>query len=360
MVPEMHCDIDNYLEKCRAKVSAQIDAMLPRDSSSTGRLYELMREYPLRPGKALRPSLSIAVCRARGGDLPKVLLSAAALELYHNAFLIHDDIEDQSEKRRAEPTLHQLYGLPMAVNVGDAMLAIAIQPLLDNTQRVGLGGALRILSVVSRMARETAEGQMMELDWRQSSKWTQADSDYIRLVYKKTSWYSFVAPLMIGAISAGVSDGEAKQLGRTGIPLGIAFQIQDDVLNLAADAASYGKDFCGDLWEGKHTLILIHALRTAPPADKKKAEEILLKPQPKCAHENNTARNGGATKSEEDVRFLRNLIEQCGSLAYARAVALKYATRFQRELQRVSGNWAASEHKTFLFNLAEFTINRVH
>src|SRR5436190_12103087 len=108
-------------------------------------LYDLMLDYPLRGGKALRPALCVASCRALGGRLEDVIRTAAVIELYHNAFLIHDDIEDGSLLRRGRPTLHTEYGVPTAVNVGDAMLALAMRPLLDNTRVLGLGKALRIL-----------------------------------------------------------------------------------------------------------------------------------------------------------------------------------------------------------------------
>jgi geranylgeranyl diphosphate synthase type II len=368
-----------YLDACREQVRAELQAMLPADTARTGGLYELMLKYPLRYGKALRPALSIAICRARGGSLPAILPTAAVLELYHNAFLVHDDIEDQSELRRSEPTLHREYGLPIAVNVGDGMLAMAIQPLLDNIERVGLGKALTILQIVSRMARETAEGQMIELDWVRSGDWTHADVEYVRLVYKKSAWYSFVAPILVGAVAAGLSESEVKKLGRMAIPLGIAFQIQDDILNLCAARDSYGKDHCGDLWEGKHTLILIHALRAAAPDSRRRAVDILRKPQPTAEQKNGkvlrngsggSAANGGGmprdkeipetSKSEDEVAFLRELIDECGSIHYARAIALKYARRFERDLRLASKAWTRSIHKDFLQDLAEFTIARNH
>src|SRR6185503_211786 len=132
-------------------------------SEASSILYDLVMDYPLRPAKALRPSLCIATCRALGGMLEAVLPSAAVLELYHNAFLIHDDIEDDSVKRRGGDTLHLAYGVPIAINVGDTMLAMALDPLLDNMRLVGMGKALRVLRTVSRMARESAEGQAIEL-----------------------------------------------------------------------------------------------------------------------------------------------------------------------------------------------------
>lgn len=120
----------------------------------------------------LRPALAIAACRAFGGSMAAILPTAAVLELYHNAFLIHDDVEDQSHLRRSEATLGRLYGAPMAINVGDGLLAVTMDPLLDNTARIGLGKALKILKLVARMARETAEGQMIELRWISEGAWT--------------------------------------------------------------------------------------------------------------------------------------------------------------------------------------------
>ena len=347
--------LSRYLNECRCAVLDELQTMLPADSPRTGGLYKLMLEYPLRAGKALRPALSIAICRARGGCLSAVLPTAAVLELYHNAFLIHDDVEDQSDMRRSEPTLFRKYGTPIAVNVGDGMLALAIQPLLDNIERVGLGRALKILHIVSRMARETAEGQMIELDWVKSANWIHGNADYVRLVYKKSAWYTFIAPIMAGAAAAGLSDNEVRQLGRITIPLGIAFQIQDDILNISSSQDSYGKDFCGDLWEGKHTLILIHALRCATSAERSKILAILRKPQPDSIAQSATSVD---TKSEGEVIFLRDVIERRGSISYAAKIAQRYANRFQRDLRRSAQSWSPSIHKKFLFDLADFTVNR--
>jgi len=110
-----------YLDDCRGLVEAEIRRIVPADGRRGAALYDLMLDYPLREAKGLRPALCIATCRALGGKLEAVLRSAAVLELYHNAFLIHDDIEDESIMRRGGPTLHRTHGIPVAVNVGDAM-----------------------------------------------------------------------------------------------------------------------------------------------------------------------------------------------------------------------------------------------
>ncbi len=223
---------------------------MPRSHRYQSVLYDLILDYPLRTSKGLRPAPCIATCRALGGSLEHVLRSAAVLELYHNAFLIHDDVEDGSESRRDAPTLHGSHGIPIAVNVGDAMLALALQPLLDNMQTIGLGKALRVMEVVARMARESAEGQALELDWIRRQSWELRDADYIRMVYKKTSCYTFVAPMLIGGIIAGADASQLVALRKLAALLGVAFQAQDDILNLSAEVAVYGKEIAGDLWEG--------------------------------------------------------------------------------------------------------------
>lgn len=389
--------IDDYLNDCRNIVLEEIKSIVPADTVNTGGLYDLMLDYPLRYGKSLRPALCIAVCRALGGGLRAVLPSAAVLELYHNAFLIHDDVEDKSEKRRNEATLNRKHGVPTAVNVGDGMLALAIEPLLDNISTVGLGRAIRILNVVSLMTRETAEGQMMEIDWINTNKWMQNDREYIRLVHKKTGYYSFVAPAQIGAIAGGADGDLVKLLGRISIPLGVAFQIQDDVLNLTSSEDTYGKDFQGDLWEGKHSLILIHAMRNATKAERKKALEILKRKQPEGVFEaavgqidsnqidrkmkelfesGQLSKEGmlqisellsklgasrqGVEKTAEDVQFLRDLIDQYGSIEYAWLVARKFARRFNNGLADLIAEWPRSNHSLFLGDLAQFTINRTY
>jgi geranylgeranyl diphosphate synthase type II len=346
--PSQSPSLIDYLTIRRDLVLDQIQTLVPRDDRHTGGLYELMLDYPLRGGKAIRPALSIAVCRAAGGALSHVLPTAAVLELYHNAFLVHDDVEDFSERRRHETTLNRLHGMPTAVNVGDGMLALAIHPLLDNIALIGLGKALKILRVISRMARETAEGQMIELGWIRSNEWNQSDADYIRLVHKKTAWYSFVAPMMVGAISAGLGKEETARIGRAAIPLGIAFQIQDDILNLESDADDYGKDFCADLTEGKHTLILIHALRSASSRERAEAVRILGKP----------ITGAGCARTVDDIAYLRGLIDRHRSIAYAKFVAKRHTLRFAGMLQRIVAGWPESEHRQFLTDLGEYTIQR--
>ncbi len=307
-------------------------------------LYDLMLEYPLRAAKGLRPALCVAVVRALGGRLEEVLRTASVLELYHNAYLIHDDIEDGSLSRRGFPTLHVQYGVPIAINVGDAMLALTLRPLLENMQTLGMGKALRILETVAEMSMQSAEGQALELAWIRDGRWELRDRDYCRLVYKKTCWYTFIAPMAIGGIVAKLEPMAARQIRKFATYLGVAFQIRDDVLNLIGDERTYGKEIAGDLWEGKHTLILMHAMRNAELEERAAGKNILSKPRPE--------------KTEAEVRFLDSLIVRAKSVEYASSIADLAAGRAKRVWAEIEKELPASVHREFLASMVEYVTRR--
>lgn len=352
VVAERGVDVTAYLAECRRLAIEDIRRFVPTDDACGPILYDLMLEYPLRDAKGLRPALCIATSRALGGGLEAVLPSAAILELYHNAFLIHDDVEDGSEQRRDRPTLHREYGVPIAINVGDGMLALALGPLLDNTRIVGLGKALRIMQTIARMARETAEGQAIELGWIRSGRWDIDDDDYRRMVVKKTGWYSFIAPVTIGALIAGATDAGIETLAEMAHELSIAFQIRDDVLNMSA-TGPYGKEAHGDLWEGKRTLIVLHMMRALEPAARREAVAMFARTRP------GTRREGDAgVKTEADVAQLAAWIAQHGSLEYASALGEAHAIRARAALERAA--LRPSVHHELLHALVDFTIAREH
>jgi geranylgeranyl diphosphate synthase, type II len=381
--------VTGYLDECRALVLSEIESFVPKRTRYRSALYDLMLDYPLREAKALRPALCIAASRALGGSLEGVLKSAAVLELYHNAFLIHDDVEDGSEKRRDGPTLHRAHGVPIAINVGDAMLALALEPLLDNMRLLGLGKALRILQAVARMARESAEGQALELSWIRTQQWQLADADYLRMVHKKTGHYTFITPVLIGGIVAGAAPQTQNSLVGFATALGLAFQIRDDVLNLAADEQAYGKELNGDLWEGKHTLVLLHALRNATAGERKEALRILSKQRPletvtqtvedltlqqtvdhllASGAIEGAARSAllrareGAKESDlktpAEISFLAELIQRYRSMDHADAIARRRALLAQRLLSSFAKQAKPSVHMDFLWELTSFVVER--
>jgi geranylgeranyl diphosphate synthase, type II len=375
--------LEDYLASCKEVCDGAIARLYAPSEKGAGSLHDLILDYPLRGGKALRPALSIATCLGLGGHLEAILPTAATLELYHNAFLIHDDIEDESWSRRGKPTLHIAHGIPIAVNVGDAMLSLSLQPLLDNVERVGLGPALRILRAVAKMTRLTVDGQALELEWVRSNLWQLNDADYLKMVELKTSWYSFITPLQAGAIAAGAPPDQVEPLEVLGRHLGAAFQITDDLLNLRADPQEYGKEIGGDLWEGKRTLMLLHALRAAEPNDRDRAVQILAKRRPgsdgelgltalldRLTAHGQLSHSGRAeiearlhgqhpshSKSLNDIRWLYELMNRVGSLKHARDVAAGHARQAAAALASLAW-FPPSKHRDALVSLVDYVHGR--
>jgi geranylgeranyl diphosphate synthase type II len=231
-------------------------------------LYRVARDYPSRPGKALRPALCVATSRAFGGSDADVVPVAVAIELLHNAFLVHDDIVDGSERRRGRPTLAAEYGLGLALNAGDALAVLSNQVLRRHVGRMEADLAERVLSEFDAMALRTLEGQATELGWRRDGVDTLEPEDYLDLIMHKTCWYTTVHPLRVGALIGSAGGADLRPMVRFGFHLGAAFQIQDDLLNLLGSEREYGKEIDGDLFEGKRTLPLIHLLRNARGTDR--------------------------------------------------------------------------------------------
>lgn len=387
-LPEAHAahaepnQLDVYLALCKEACDDEITRIYGSGTESSG-LRELILDYPRRGGKALRPALSIAVCLGLGGHLDAILPTAATLELYHNAFLIHDDIEDESWWRRGKPALHIDHGIPVAVNVGDAMLSLSLQPLLDNVERIGLGPALRILKAVAHMTRQTVDGQAIELDWVRTNTWRLDDTDYLRMVELKTSWYSFITPLQAGAIAAGTAPEHLTHLEWFGRHLGAAFQITDDLLNLRAEPEAYGKEIGGDLWEGKRTLMVLHALQCADPAEREHAVHILSKRRPstegelgltdlldRLATRGELSRTGHHAltnflrtqhitepKTLDEIQWLFGLLQRTGSLTHAKDIAARHAGHAAAVLTDL--DWLApSHHRQVLTDLVDYVHGR--
>ncbi|MBV8201412.1 MAG: polyprenyl synthetase family protein [Acidobacteria bacterium] len=312
--------VNRILSQARDEVRGELERLFQRRRrTGYGPFYDLVADYPFREGKGLRPAICLAACRAAGGRSEQALPSAAALELFHNAFLVHDDIEDGSSFRRGKVTLCEAQGVPIAINVGDGTHVLALGMLLANTGQLGVRKALLILREAERMARESVEGQACELAWIREQRFDLEDRDYVRMVYKKTCWYTVIAPLRIGVICGSPpgpqapTDLELMPLIELGHLAGVAFQISDDLLNLEADESLYGKECCGDLWEGKRTVMLLHFIRTADPRTRARALRVLRTPRTK--------------KRQQDIDWLRQAMVAAGSLEHGRSLAADYSRR---------------------------------
>jgi|SRR5271166_3186758 len=306
-------------------------------------LYDLLTDYPQRGGKMMRPSLCIATARLFGARIEQAMRTAVAIELLHNALLIHDDIEDGSEKRRGAPTLHLLHGMPLALNAGDMLSLMALRPLLDNRALIGDELALRVIEETERMARECAEGQSMELGWRHYNATEIGDGEYLEMVLKKTCWLATIFPIRVGALIGSHGTADLEAFLRFGFFLGAAFQIQDDLLNLIADD-SYGKERDGDLWEGKRTLMLIQAFREATTDERERLFAVL---------------GGSRTeRSSEQVQWMRSLIEKYEGVEYARRIAQQLAGAALHEFELLAADLPDSRDKLFLDQMPTWVIER--
>lgn len=304
-------------------------------------LDDLVRDYPSRAGKGLRPALLLATCQAFGRPWEEGLQTATALEMLHNAFLVHDDVEDQSTVRRGAPTLHELHGIGLAINAGDSLAHLALQPLLEDAE---LSNRLkrRLVSELVAVVRLTTEGQALDLGWRWDGVVDLDPTGYLTMAGKKTCWYSTVAPLRMGAIIGSSGTAPLHALSRFGFYLGIAFQIRDDLLDLEGSTAS-GKEPLGDLREGKRTLMLIHLLSSVDDDDRPWLVGYL--------------RADPSGRSADTVR-VRELMERHGSLAYARGYATVVGTAADRAFDEAFGGVRDSEHLEFLRGLVPYVLTR--
>ena len=330
--------LDEYSGLTRSRMLAYLPEKEPRHY-----LYDLAADYPLRGGRGLRPSLCIANAKAMGGTEYAAILSAVSIELMHNALLVHDDLEDGSEMRRGRETLHELHGTPIAVNVGDTMILMSLQPLLDNTLHLGPQMAIRILNETMRMSQETAEGQAMELGWRRDNIFRLAEKDYLRMVAKKTAWLTIIHPLRVGALIGAGPQVNLDPFVSFGFFMGNAFQIQDDLLNLIGDEKKYGKELNGDIAEGKRTLMLI---RLFEEATEKERKELI------------TMFSWTRQEREQAIPAIRSLMDKYACIEYAQAVAQGMAGAAQHEFEKIYGGLSRTRDIEFLEGMIRWVITR--
>ncbi len=296
---------DRLREVARTVRRSMLDAM--PDGEPVQWLYGPMRDYPSRPGKALRPALCLSAGRAFGGHPDDLLGIAVAIELLHNAFLVHDDIADGSEMRRGRPTLAATYGLAAALNAGDGLAIVANQVLRRAARRLDRDLADLVLAEFDTMAMRTLEGQATEVGWQFDDVQGVGPEDYLELIMHKTCWYTTIHPLRVGAMVGSRGTADLGPLVRFGFHFGAAFQIRDDLLNLVGDARVYGKEILGDLYEGKRTLALVHLMASAQGADRALVGDYL--------------RRKRAERSDELVRTIRALMDDYGSITFTREYA---------------------------------------
>lgn len=280
-------DIKKVLTEIKPLIDGEIEKHIPRRGEPQV-LFDGCWKYFDYGGKRHRPALIALSCEALNGKIKDTIIAGAALEIAHTFLLIHDDIEDFSETRRGNPCLHVTYGTPHAVNIGDYLFFKVYETLLSGKGLWGAEKTLKITELMTEMFKITGEGQAMEIDQRDKDLSEATIEWYEKMSLSKTGYYSGGSPCAIGAIIANGTEEQIEALKDFGFAIGVAFQIQDDILNLTMSeeevkiapetvGGGYGKDFAGDLKEGKRTLILVHALQNVSENEKNKMRGLIGK-----------------------------------------------------------------------------------
>ena len=310
------------------------------DEGVEGFLYEPLREFVFSGGKRIRPALCLLGAQAVGAPVQVALSPAYAVELFQAAALIHDDIADKSELRRSVPCMHISQGTGIAINVGDvAIVDVVAEVMHDET--LSLDTRMRLFDELYAMERITLEGQALDLGWVRDARWDITEDDYLAMAVLKTAHYSCGIPLAMGAICGAGSQEQVEGLRSFGIACGLAFQIQDDLLNLVGDEKSQGKDYRSDITEGKRTLVMVHALRNLDDDGAQELGHIL------SSHATN----------KNDLDRAVTLANQAGAIAYADTYAKQLIRDAKATLEQVD---CTPEVRSTLLSMADFFVTRTH
>ncbi len=296
-----------------------------------------LMKYSENGGKRHRPLICFAACVAVGGDIRHAASAASAIEHFHTAALIHDDIADEATTRRGVPCMHLTEGLGIAINTGDLALsmvngAVMRDPYLTDAQKV------RVVTELIEMTRRTIEGQALDLGWARDKRYDITPDDYLCMAIHKTAHYSGAVPLAVGAIVGGGTEEQIAALREYGLATGLAFQIQDDLLNIEGDPEIVGKDYASDITEGKRTLMVVHALKHSDKRDR--LVEIL------------SSKTTDVAELAEAVSIMR----EAGSLDYARDYASSLTDKAKEKLLQEIDE---SNARALLISMADYFINRM-
>lgn len=303
-------------------------------------LYKPLSAYTSNAGKRHRPLICMVACKAVGGSADQARAAAAAIEHFHTAALIHDDIADESELRRNEPCMHVKEGVGLAINAGDLALSLVTGTVLDDPT-LDDQVKLRVLKELVDMTTRTIEGQALDIGWVRDGRFDITVEDYLCMASHKTAFYSGGVPLAVGAIIGGGNEDQVETLRTYGMSTGLAFQIQDDLLNLVGSKESASKDFRSDITEGKRTMVAVHALEHAAEPRRTELLEIL------SSHQTDPA------VLERAVQIM----QEAGSIEFARAYATSLANQDADDLRRVL---PASFARKLLLSMGSFFVSRLN
>ncbi len=325
-------EVTEILKKYSKNIDNEIENSL--SAISPEELYNASNHLFNSGGKKLRPALTILACDAVGGVFEQSFKTAAAIELIHTFSLIHDDIMDQDDIRRGNPAVHTLWGEPMAILAGDILFSKAFELVLetsvDSNSYKKLSDAL---AVVADACVKICEGQAEDMSFE--GKFDVTEEQYMDMIYKKTGAL-IAAATKSGAIIGGASDEVILAMEEYGKLIGLAFQIQDDYLDVISDEESLGKPVGSDIVGGKMTLMVVKTLADAPDEDCERLISLLKENNP------------------NHVGDVINLFNKYDSINYAHNVAQGNVNKAKQLLEILDD----SEAKRALMLIADFVLER--
>jgi len=295
-------------------------------------LYDADEYFLNLGGKRVRPVMCLMGNELFDDINPDAWPVAAAIELFHNFTLIHDDIMDKAPLRRNQPTVHAKYGESTALLSGDVMLIVAY----DYLNKISTDHLHQVIRLFNRTAKEVCEGQQLDMDFEKQE--TVRLDEYIRMIELKTS-VLLAASLRLGAVLGGAGQNNQEHIYDFGRNLGIAFQIQDDYLDAYGDPAKFGKQPGGDIMANKKTFLMIKALESANPAQLKELKRLM--------NEN----------PDDKVARVLSVFDDCGVNKWAANLKEKYISEAFDHLEEMA---VVSVRKEPLRELAHFLVQREH
>jgi geranylgeranyl diphosphate synthase type I len=313
---------------------------------------EAVRNFTCGPGKRLRPVLMRVAYQGLGGaDDEAIVRTSCAVELMQSFLLIHDDIMDRSELRRGQPAVHRRYQARYTKYVRDAQhfgsaMAILAGDLANQLAMLLLGEApfppdrvSRAVACCSRIAVDVCYGQVLDMLLPQRPLSVVKREDIWKVMEYKTARYTVEGPLHLGAIFAGAQKGILEQFSAYGVPLGVAFQLQDDILGVFGEETETGKPTASDLTDGKRTLLAVEAWEQGNAEQRTGLASVL----------------GNPTASEEEIKSARRVLEETGARSYVLRIARESAARAKRALASIP---LAARERRFLTELADYVVAR--
>jgi geranylgeranyl pyrophosphate synthase len=353
-------DVEKFLEEKAALIDKAIEKYIPRKFTKDSIVFKLnpprhaynlealnkaiaepIWEFLERGGKRWRPALFLLIIEALGKNPEDFVDFAIIPEVIHNGTLMVDDIEDASEFRRGKPCTYKIYGLDIAINAGNAMYYLPLLPLIKNKEKISKEKLCKVYEIYVQEMISLSMGQAMDIAWHRGIADADkiGEEDYSQMCAYKTGTLARMSA-KIAAVLADANEELTDKLGRFAESIGVAFQMQDDILDLTGEEFAEKKGGRGqDITEGKKSLIVIHTLKVANTRDRKRLIEIL-----------------NMHTSEQKLRNEAiKIMEKYGSIDYVKSFARKIVEESWKEVEMLL---PASDAKEKINAFAKFLIER--